>query len=123
MEPDGQPSFASLLKSYRLARGMSQEELAERAGLSRDAIGLLERGERRNPRRDTVALLAQALGLSADEQARLQSAAVRPREPTSSRAAPSSRPSYTLPLQLTSFVGRERESAVWEKAVHGLSEK
>jgi transcriptional regulator with XRE-family HTH domain len=47
---------------------MTQEDLAERSGLSVDAIGLLERGDRRSPRPSTVALLATALKL--DEQQR-----------------------------------------------------
>src|ERR1700704_3623450 len=74
-----QLSFASLLREHRLARGVSQESLAEAAGLSREAIGLLERGARRSPRRDTVAMLARTLELSERERARLMAAAVTPR--------------------------------------------
>ena len=43
------PSFAVLLRRYRIAAGLSQEELAERAGLSRRGISDLERGQRRRP--------------------------------------------------------------------------
>ena len=71
MDPDARPSFAALLKAFRVARGLSQEALAERAGLSQDAISLLERGLRVAPRRDTVSRIARALILTADEQARL----------------------------------------------------
>ncbi len=56
--------FASLLRRYRLAAGLSQEELAEKAGLSSDAVAALERGRRRAPRPLTVRLLATALNLS-----------------------------------------------------------
>ncbi|RIQ20667.1 ATP-binding protein [Jiangella rhizosphaerae] len=56
--------FASLLRRHRLAAGLSQEELAEKAGLSSDAVAALERGRRRAPRPLTVRLLATALNLS-----------------------------------------------------------
>jgi transcriptional regulator with XRE-family HTH domain len=44
------PTFGLLLKRHRHAAGMTQEELAERAGLSPRAVGDLERGVRQ-PRR------------------------------------------------------------------------
>ncbi len=56
--------FGERLRRARQAAGLTQAELAERAGLSRRGINDLERGVRRHPRQDTVALLAQALGLS-----------------------------------------------------------
>jgi ABC-type transport system substrate-binding protein len=42
--------FADLLRRHRIAAGLSQETLAERAGLSGDAIGTPERGVRLAPR-------------------------------------------------------------------------
>ncbi|HEV2127932.1 MAG TPA: tetratricopeptide repeat protein [Thermomicrobiales bacterium] len=56
-------SFGNVLRRYRILAGMSQEELAERAGLSVRGIGDLERGQRRGPRLRTVQALADALGL------------------------------------------------------------
>ncbi len=109
-ESEAHPSFGSLLRKYRLARSLTQEALAAEAGLSRDAIALLERGARRSPRPDTVALLARALKLSADERTLLLSAA-QPRGRGVTTGAPSSRLSPALPLRLTSFVGRESEIA------------
>jgi transcriptional regulator with XRE-family HTH domain len=41
-------AFGALLRRYRLAAGLSQEPLAARAGLSVDAIDLLERGRPRH---------------------------------------------------------------------------
>lgn len=56
--------FGELVKRHRLAVGLSQEELAERAGLSPRGISDLERGARTQPRPGTVRLLADALNLS-----------------------------------------------------------
>jgi transcriptional regulator with XRE-family HTH domain len=54
-------AFGSLLRRYRLSAGLSQEALAERARLSTDAVGMLERGLRRMPYRQTIERLAAAL--------------------------------------------------------------
>lgn len=54
--------FARLLKTERLARGISQETLAELAGLHRTYVGSVERGER-NIAVDNMEALATAMGL------------------------------------------------------------
>jgi len=59
METHDQASFGDLLRRYRVAAGLTQEELAERAGMSTRGIAALETGERRAPRRATVELLAE----------------------------------------------------------------
>ena len=68
-------TFADLLRHHRAAAGLTQEELAARAGLSVDAISTLERGARRRPRKETVALLAEALALPAEGRAAFAAAA------------------------------------------------
>jgi transcriptional regulator with XRE-family HTH domain len=70
-------TFADLLRHHRTAAGLTQEELAARAGVSSDAISTLERGARRRPRKDTVALLADALALPDEERAAFAAAARR----------------------------------------------
>lgn len=65
-------TFASLLRRYRKAAGLTQEELAERARLSVQAIGALERGDRRAPRKETINLLAEALALTEPERAEFE---------------------------------------------------
>jgi predicted ATPase/DNA-binding XRE family transcriptional regulator len=107
MDPTSSAKFGDLLRRYRLAAGLTQEELAERAQVSPRAISDLERGQRNRPWRDTVQLLAQALQLEPAQRAQLEAAA--------RRAGPASpvvtTPRNNLPLQVTSFVGREREIA------------
>ncbi|MGO8948022.1 MAG: helix-turn-helix transcriptional regulator [Ktedonobacterales bacterium] len=71
------PTFGALLLRWRAAAGLTQEELAARAGLSPNAIAALEHGRRRTLRGATVELLADALGLEAQERAQLVMAAAR----------------------------------------------
>ena len=61
-------SIAGLLRRYRAAARMTQEELAERAGSSARATTDLERGVRWFPYPDTVDRLANALKLGAVER-------------------------------------------------------
>jgi predicted ATPase/DNA-binding XRE family transcriptional regulator len=105
--PTPATSFGDLLKQHRLRSGESQEALAERARISASAVGALERGARLAPYRETVVLLADALGLSVGERVELESAAerARGRRPRGSDKLGRS----TLPTRLTSFVGREKE--------------
>jgi transcriptional regulator with XRE-family HTH domain len=72
------PPFALLLKRYRGRAGLTQEQLAERASLSCDAIKALERGTRQRPRPTTVHLLAQALSLTGAEHAHFEDVALAP---------------------------------------------
>ncbi|HXB83643.1 MAG TPA: helix-turn-helix domain-containing protein, partial [Candidatus Acidoferrum sp.] len=95
--------FGELLRRHRRAAGFSQEYLAERALLSTTAIGLLERGLRHAPRRETIALLVQALDLSQAESAELENAA------NSARARLGRDIHDELPEPITSFVGRADE--------------
>lgn len=55
--------LGNAIKSTRFARGMSQEQLAARAGLHRTYVSDVERGAR-NPSLESVQKLAQALELS-----------------------------------------------------------
>lgn len=55
-------AFGRRVRELRLARGYSQEELAERSGLHRTYVSSLERGQR-NVGLDNVHALAAALGV------------------------------------------------------------
>lgn len=122
MESTRRPHFGLLLRQFRAEAGMTQQELAERAKMSAEAIGALERGTRTRPRRDTVLLLGNALVLSADQQALLEGTAELSRRashqvrlsgvkaPVLRLVGPDESPAtpHNLPRSLTSFVGRER---------------
>lgn len=100
-----QESFGERLRRHREAAGFSQEHLAERAGMSANAVGALERGERRRPYPDTVRRLADALGLADEARAELV-AALRD---DADAAGPSSAPIIDLPGEPTPLIGREHE--------------
>ena len=104
MEPT---TFGTLLKRYRMAAGLTQEGLAERANLSTRAISDLERGLSRAPRYDTLALLASALSLSSEQRAALFAAARPPLSEDDTQAAPL----QVLPFPPTALLGREQEVA------------
>ena len=100
-------TFGDLLRRHRASANFTQEDLAQKTGLTPQAIGLLERGERRRPHGYTVHALAEALGLEGPVLAEFESAA---RSPSTGRATtePSRR---TLPSPPTPLVGRDREAA------------
>ena len=100
------PRFGELLREYRRAAGLTQEELAEQAGVSPRSISGWESGGAHLPRRDTLAMLVRALGLHETEREALEAAIDRP---AIRRPLPQERPAHNLPRTLSSFVGRERE--------------
>jgi transcriptional regulator with XRE-family HTH domain len=126
-----QQPFGSLLRRHRTSAGLTQEQLAERAGLSRRGIADLERGARLVPYPYTIDRLATGLGLSEGERASLVEAAraqktatpramVRGRrtrpalrlltpeaEPVGSPSKPN--PRHNLPQRPNRFVGRDTE--------------
>ncbi len=59
-------AFGDRVRALRSARGLSQEALAERAGLHRTYVGSVERGER-NVSLDNIHALADALEVAAGD--------------------------------------------------------
>ena len=121
--------FGAVLRRYRVMLGLTQEALAERAGVSRRAISDLERGVNRSPQPSTLDLLAEALQLSTADRGYLQAMArgnrlthrpgslpgMRPDdvveqtpEPRSSAYQPFAAGSL-LPTSPSALIGRERE--------------
>jgi predicted ATPase/transcriptional regulator with XRE-family HTH domain len=99
--------FGTVLRRHRRARGLTQEALAERARLSRDAISALERSRRRTPRPDTLALLADALELADPERASFAAAARQAQTPEVD--APELATLNNLPVSPTPLIGRAGE--------------
>ena len=106
------PGFAGLLRELRAEARLTQEELAEAAGLSPRSVSDLERGVNRTARKDTAALLAGALGL-AEPVRSLFVAAARGKAPAEKVLAAvqgqgrrAAGEVHGFPAALTSFVGR-----------------
>ncbi|HZB81573.1 MAG TPA: tetratricopeptide repeat protein [Rubrobacteraceae bacterium] len=100
--------FGVHLRQLREAAGLTQEELASRAGLTAKAISVLERGERKRPFPHTVRAIADALELSENERASLL-AAVPKRGSIATASASTTVSRSNLPTPSTSLLGRERE--------------
>jgi transcriptional regulator with XRE-family HTH domain len=61
---DTNTTIGERLKAARRERGLTQEELAARAGVSKDIIAKLEQGQRTTARIATLARIARALGVT-----------------------------------------------------------
>src|SRR5918992_1520762 len=119
MSRENDASFGRRLRRLREALGLTQEELASRAGLTAKAVSMLERGERKRPYPHTVRSLADALGLPEGERALLTGAVpgrttggdapVTGPVPAGKPPATTTHPSSALPAPLTPLLGRERE--------------
>jgi predicted ATPase/DNA-binding XRE family transcriptional regulator len=109
METRKPDRLGQLVRRLRTAAALSQEELAERAGLSVRGLSDLERDVHRAPRLETMRMLADALALGETDRAALFAAARPDLLRDGARDGPSS--GASLPLPATPLVGREREVA------------
>ncbi len=101
-------TFAALLRKLRAEARLTQEDLAEAAGVSQRSVSDLERGISSTPHKDTVRMLADALGLVGPTRAEFEVAArgrAVPAGPVSTGAAAM----RMLPRDITSFTGRQSE--------------
>jgi transcriptional regulator with XRE-family HTH domain/tetratricopeptide (TPR) repeat protein len=110
-------AFAGLLRQLRMSAGLSQEELAETAGVGTRTVSDLERGVALTARKDTARLLADALNLSGTDRAAFEAAARR-RTATGvspalggglAGAAGAAAATRALPRDIGSFTGRQLE--------------
>ncbi|MFG2056395.1 ATP-binding protein [Micromonospora sp. NPDC048930] len=111
--PGGPSRLPDLLRGHRLAAGLTQAELAARAGVGVRTVRDLERGRSARPQRTTVDLLAGALGLTdAARQEFLAAArpgpAAAPHLPAAGSPAPRSGTPIMLP-QPVPLLGRDRD--------------
>ena len=110
-ELDAPARFPEQLRSLREATGLSQEELAERAGLSTDAVSALERGTRTHPYPATVRALSDALSLTPDQRASLIAAVLQRRRGAARVVPPELSQGGGLPVPADPLVGREEDLA------------
>ncbi|WP_116209806.1 XRE family transcriptional regulator [Streptomyces olivoreticuli] len=111
--------FSALLRRLRHNAGMTQETLAERAGVGVRTIRGLETGERADPRVTTVRLLADALGLGPAEREELLAAAVHR---TGQRIQPDDSPDRVEPVTAQpASVLHETLADVAEQLAHAVA--
>src|SRR5687768_14693966 len=99
----GGPGFDAVLRRHRQKVGLTQEELAARAGVGVRTVRDLERGRASRPQRTTVDLLATALGLTGVDRDDFLSAA------RGQPAAGSARRSVRLP-PAGDLIGRDADA-------------
>jgi tetratricopeptide (TPR) repeat protein/transcriptional regulator with XRE-family HTH domain len=107
----GAGEFGRLLAGFRFSRALSQDELADRSGMSVRAIRGLERGQVGRPRHSSVALLADALALDDGEREAFRNAANglagRGEDGAGTRPACVRGAPCQLPADVADFTGRE----------------
>jgi tetratricopeptide (TPR) repeat protein/transcriptional regulator with XRE-family HTH domain len=110
--------LAGVLRGLRAGAGLTQEELAEAAGLSPRTVSDLERGLATTPHKDTVRLLADALQLGGSARVEFEAAARGHTVPGQARGRGVAA-TRTLPRDIASFTGRQRELAALAEAAAG----
>jgi tetratricopeptide (TPR) repeat protein/transcriptional regulator with XRE-family HTH domain len=127
-------TFGELVRNYRHRSGLSQEELADRAGVTARGLRKIEMNRVDRPRPSTVRLLADALGLTGTsrnsfcEAGAAHGTAADPASqpaavaPAPRRAGATLPPAAQLPADIVGFIGRtdqvRRLSSLLEDARH-----
>lgn len=105
--------FGALLRRLRRRAGLTQEALAERAGVSARTISDLERGTNTAPRIETSRLLADALALTGLARSAFEASAegveLLGMGSSEDNETYGLRSGKTLPRDVPSFVGRSAE--------------
>jgi transcriptional regulator with XRE-family HTH domain len=114
----GAPALGALLSSYRRRAGLTQEELAERAGVSSRSISDVECGRIRWPQRRTREALAEVLGLDDAEREEFLRATKTGKLSVPEAPVPPAVRRSPLPPGVTDFTGRAQEMT----ALAGLAE-
>ena len=105
--------FGRIIVAHRARLGLTQEALAEMAGLTARSLRELEAGRVRAPRKSTVASLADAFGLRGTERERFCQRAFE------SEAGGASEPPAQLPADVAAFTGRGPEIAHLDAILSG----
>src|SRR5260370_32126281 len=111
-----QQAFGEWLRQRRRALDLTQEELARQVGCSAITLRKLE-AEERHPSKQIAERLAAVLNVAPEDRAaflrfaRGDPFAAPPHAKGPHGREPNQAPAHNLPLQLTSFIGREKEIA------------
>jgi tetratricopeptide (TPR) repeat protein/transcriptional regulator with XRE-family HTH domain len=108
-----------MLRQLRAEAALTQEELAEAAGLNPRTVSDLERGLATTPHKDTVRLLADALQLGGSARVEFEAAARGHTVPGRARGRGVAAATRTLPRDIASFTGRRHELAELAGAAAG----
>jgi tetratricopeptide (TPR) repeat protein/transcriptional regulator with XRE-family HTH domain len=100
--------FGDLVRGHRRRAGLSQEELAERAGISVRGLRKIESNQIDTPRPATVRLLADAFALTGDDRDRF-TASVATDVPAPERLSPDRSVPAQLPADVAGFSARAGE--------------
>jgi tetratricopeptide (TPR) repeat protein/transcriptional regulator with XRE-family HTH domain len=124
----GPSAFGALLRSLRVAAGLTQEELAEGARLSVRSVSDLERGVNQTARKETARLLANALRLVGDARTEFEAVA-RGGQPAPAKpdfdgghaliSAGAASATRTLPRDIASYTGRGEALAALAASASG----
>ena len=102
------PGLGTLLKAWRKRALLTQEQLADRSGVSVRTVRKLEAGQVRRPHGQSLQRLAGALELTEQERAALSTA--QQAAPAVRRLAPAT-PPWQLPMDVPGFTGRAEQLA------------
>lgn len=106
MDTSQRDAFAAVLRRHRVAAGLTQQDLAERAGISTRSVSDLEREINLRPRHSTAEMLADGLGLDgAERKSFLGSARIR----RSTAGPPESHAQTQFAAAAHPLLGRQRE--------------
>ena len=109
-------TFGAVLRGFRRRARLTQEELAERAGVSVRTIRNLESDRLNTPRLSSVRALAEGLGLEAEERQRFDRLAGLDVE---ARHVAASTTGGSIPAPLSPLVGRDAEMSRLVEVVEG----
>ncbi len=105
--------LSDFVRRRRLDAGLTQADLADRAGLSVETVSALERGLRSRLYPSTARFIGHALGLDQAAQSRLAELSASHRAPDSTPARPTTSAPAAEPaaprIPLTSLVGRDAD--------------
>ena len=122
-------SFAGLLRQLRAEARLTQEELAQAAGVGTRSVSDLERGIHATAHKDTAGLLAGALGLAgpvrtlfiAAARGKAPAAEVLTARQTQTPGAFAAAATRALPRDLAAFTGRQAELALLIGGIDALA--